>query len=161
MDSYKLLANAQLLTVNPVLSEDAEVQQQYYHYISRMVRPWSRKKYVRAQLQFYARVLHALESSPRAKVVAQTQQIRDYFYAIPFDLVSILAFDKKTICSVAFETAAKQIQEDLHLSRQESDFVENCISASTGTLEAWEIIETSNSAGENVIIVRPLWTTVW
>lgn len=146
MNPNKVFANAQLLMFNPICSDSAEVQKQYYWYLRKIVynRKWNGKKYVKAQMTFYARALGVEGESETQTLKIEYDLLRKYYFSLPFDLAAIIAFDAKLLQSSKFVEATRQIIGDLCLTSKEAQLIHASVQMTLGFRGAWEKIRQSS-----------------
>lgn len=97
MNGYNTYAQSQIITENPVRKEPSAVQRQYYAYLKRLLHQvkWDDGKYAKAQLSFYESVLCG-EDGP-ASLGQDLEPIRPFCYLIPFDVIALLSFRRRSL----------------------------------------------------------------
>lgn len=140
MNGYNNFAQSQIITENPVRREPAAVQRQYCAYLKSLLRQvnWDSGKYVKAQLSFYENIL-CQEDGP-ALPGRVPDAIRPFCYLIPFDIIAILSFRRRSLLPHKLEQITDRIASDFRLAPDARKFLGRSFTAAQGDLQVWSSI---------------------
>lgn len=145
MNQQVVFASAQIITLNPIMKEPADIRAQYYAYLKNLIRltRWNKRKYTKAQLTFYRDKLceggdvpHCSNKRPFA--------VR-FCYLIPFDLAILLGFHSKMVNPQNLKIFIDKMVSDFSLSYEQSVFLYEEFKAVLGEPSAWDVVLGSNS----------------
>ncbi|MFR5251714.1 MAG: dynamin family protein [Butyricicoccus sp.] len=138
MNQQDVLSSSQILVFHPILKENNKVKIQYFCYLKKLIRlvKWDKRKYTRAQLNFYRRILYDEDSVsyiPKENIIPTCM-----CYLVPYDLAIILAYHQKVIHTEKIEIIINKIAADFNLPAQLADFLYREFDAALGDIKAWE-----------------------
>ena len=99
MNQQDIFASTQIITFNPILKETADIQTQYFIYLQRLIRVvrWDKRKYTKAQIEFYKDTLcNEQEVSLHNRDISFDPR---FCYLLPYDLTVMLGFHSKVVKS--------------------------------------------------------------
>lgn len=138
MEIMAKIAGFQLITINPICAESAEIKLGYFQYLKSLLIKYklSKRKYTKAQLGFYKKMLCGdAETIPKRRCVRLNPK---WCYYLPFDLVTILGYEHKIANSALLSTLAKQISIDCNLSNDGYQLLCLEFAAAMGYEIAWK-----------------------
>lgn len=138
MEIMTKIAGFQLITINPICAESAEIKLGYFQLIKSLLNKnkLSRRKHTKAQLNFYKKTLCGdAETIPKRQFVRLNSK---WCYYLPFDLVTILGYEHKIANSALLSTFAKQISLDFNLSNDDYQLLCLEFAAAMGYKPAWK-----------------------
>lgn len=136
MNQQDAFASTQIIFFNPIMKESSGTKTQYFVYLRRLIRlvKWDKRKYTKAQIEFYKKKLCDKEG---------TIQYRNpsfdscYCYLLPFDLSVMLAFHQKIVGTDKSEMIIRKIISDFSLPKETATILRNGFKASLGDVDAW------------------------
>lgn len=138
VNEQDIFASAQIITLNPILKEPAQIQMQYFLYLQKLVHfaNWDRRRYTKAQLDFYASELCHGETVTEGSYNNDFDE--RFCYLIPFDISAMLGFKVKLISGNKTRRIVEKIAREFGLKGEKVAFLRRAFSAATGDSEAWE-----------------------
>lgn len=140
MNGYNPFAQSQIITENPIRRAPAATQRQYYAYLKSLLRQvnWDGGKYVKAQLSFYESILCQEDcSAPPGKTL---DPVRPFCYLIPFDVIALLSFRRRSLLPRKLEQIMDQIASDFRLTADSRKFLRRSFSAARGNFQSWKSV---------------------
>lgn len=70
MKQQDVFASTQIITFNPILNESADIRTQYFMYLKRLIHlvRWDKRKYTKAQIDFYKDALCNSQEIPKGAI---------------------------------------------------------------------------------------------
>lgn len=145
MRQQDIFASSQILAFNPILKENAEIKAQYFHYLKKLIRlvKWDKRKYTKAQLDFYRKTLCGEE--PITHIPKENIIPTRISYLMPYDLAIILAYHPKVIRTEKAAIIISRIVSDFNLPANSADFLYREFDAALGDAEAWKEVLNNKS----------------
>ena len=144
MTQQDIFASTQIITFNPILKETADMQTQYFMYLRRLIRAvrWDKRKYTKAQIEFYRDALCNEQAVPvHNKDISLNPR---FCYLLPYDLAVMLGFHSKVVKSEKVKTIINKIVSDFNLPKEHAEFFSLEFEAALGSPSAWEDVLRSN-----------------
>lgn len=144
MNQQDIFASTQIITLNPILKETADIRTQYFMYLRRLIRVvrWDKRKYTKAQIEFYSDALCDEQEIPvHNKDISFDPR---FCYLLPYDLAVMLGFHSKVVKSEKVKTIIDKIISDFNLPKEHAEFFSLEFEAALGSLSAWEDVLRSN-----------------
>ena len=140
MKQQDIFASAQIITFNPILNESMDIRIQYFMYLKRLIHiiRWDKRKYTKAQIDFYKDKLCKGQETPKA-IKTYSFDTR-YCYLLPYDLAVMLGFHSKITNSDKTKIIVNRIVSDFSLPKGHSDFLLKEFEAALGDYADWEEI---------------------
>lgn len=148
MRQQDIFASSQILAFNPILKENAEIKAQYFHYLKKLIRlvKWDKRKYTKAQLDFYRKTLCG--EKPIAHIPKENIIPTRMCYLMPYDLAIILAYHSKVIHTEKITIIVNKIAADFNLPAQLADFLYREFDAALGDTKVWEEVLNNKAINE-------------
>lgn len=133
-------SQAQIITVNPILKETAKVKEQYYYYLKRLFRlvRWDKRKYVKTLLLFYADILCVRDKN--SKKVKGWDLLNPFYFLLPFDIITILTFQKRIDLAKRLPQIVHSIIKDFSLPPKSKKILAMGFSAAQGDEASWNYL---------------------
>ena len=146
MNQQDVFASAQIVVFNPILKESLDTRLQYFVYLRRLIRfvKWDKRKYTRAQIDFYKQALCGEEDVTNYRHDIEFD--RKYCFLLPYDLTLMLGFQAKAIQPEKVTGIINKIVSDFDLTEEQAGFLGLEFGAAMGDDLAWEQVETSQFA---------------
>lgn len=144
MNQQDIFASTQIITFNPILKETADIQTQYFIYLQRLIRVvrWDKRKYTKAQIEFYKDTLcNEQEVSLHNRDISFDPR---FCYLLPYDLTVMLGFHSKVVKSEKVKIIIDKIISDFGLPKEHEAFFFLEFEAALGSPLAWEDVLRSN-----------------
>lgn len=137
MKQLDVLASAQIIMYNPILKENTEMKIQYFIYLRKLLHlvKWDKRKYTKAQIDFYKKILCGENLSPR--FIQEANFPVSLCYLMPYDLSLMVAYHEKFICTEKITTVINKIVTDFNLPVWANDFLYREFDAALGDNDAW------------------------
>lgn len=144
MNQQDIFASTQIITFNPILKETADIRTQYFIYLRRLIRVvrWDKRKYTKAQIEFYKDTL-----CDEQEVPVHNRDISfdpRFCYLLPYDLTVMLGFHSKVVKSEKIKIIIDKIISDFGLPKEHAAFLFLEFEAALGSPSAWEDVLRSN-----------------
>lgn len=144
MKQQDIFASTQIITFNPILKKTADIRTQYFMYLRRLIRAvrWDKRKYTKAQIEFYRDALCNEQAVPvHNKDISLNPR---FCYLLPYDLAVMLGFHSKVVKSEKVKTIINKIVSDFNLPKEHAEFFSLEFEAALGSPSAWEDVLRSN-----------------
>ncbi len=136
-----LLTLPHMVLRNPVLNESCELKKQYLDNLIKYIQlgGWEKRKYVQAQIKVYSRFLQL----PGMKNIRRrsNKNIEKYRYFLLLDLLHILGYDHKIVCSNTLYRVVEVYISDFPVLKTERDVIKLILDAVVGNYGNWERIK--------------------
>lgn len=113
-------------------------------YLRRLIRivRWDKRKYTKAQIDFYKDVLCAEKKVPihKKRISFETK----FCYLLPYDLTIMLGFHTKVVKSEKIKIIIDKIVSDFNLPKEQAAFFDLEFKAALGNPSAWEKVCSSD-----------------
>ena len=122
MKQQDIFASTQIITFNPILKKTADIRTQYFMYLRRLIRAvrWDKRKYTKAQIEFYRDALCNEQAVPvHNKDISLNPR---FCYLLPYDLAVMLGFHSKVVKSEKVKTIINKIVSDFNLPKEHAEF---------------------------------------
>lgn len=138
MKQQDVFASTQIITFNPILNESADIRTQYFMYLKRLIHlvRWDKRKYTKAQIDFYKDALCNSQEIPKG-AIAYSFDSR-FCYLLPYDLTIMLGFHPKVMNSDKTKVIVNKIVTDFSLPEDHAKFLLTEFEAAMGGKTAWE-----------------------
>ena len=158
MNQQDVFASTQIIMFNPIMKESLDYKTQYFMYLRKLIRlaKWDKRKYTKAQLEFYKGKLCGEQYQPSA--FQKPSFDSSFSYLIPFDLAIMVAYHSKIVSINKSEIIIKRIVSDFGLPKDATYFLQKAFYASVGDEDAWsDVLQyTQLQKFKDYIILEPL-----
>lgn len=144
MNQKDIFASAQIINFSPILKETIGIRTQYFIYLRKLIRivRWDKRKYTKAQIEFYKDALCDEQEVPvHNKDISFDSR---FCYLLPFDLAIMLGFCSKVVKSEKVKTIINKIISDFCLPNEHAEFFALEFEAALGSQSAWKDVLRSN-----------------
>ncbi len=144
MNQQDIFASTQIITFNPILRETSDIRTQYFMYLRKLIRivRWDKRKYTKAQIEFYKDALCGEQGVPTHNRNISLDP--RFCYLLPYDLAVMLGFHSKVVKSEKVKTIIDKIISDFNLPKEHTEFFSLEFEAALGSPSAWEDVLRSN-----------------
>ena len=135
-----MLASAQIISKNPILMESTDIKRKYFAYLKKYIYlgNWERRKYVKAQLHTYSKLLIGNENFEIGRNKGLYGMLGNYQYLLLMDIVAILGYQKELLLSEEMKKLKHQIIVDFNLNQKEQQRMNDIFRALSGETELWK-----------------------